>query len=167
MAWNPCFHLYTFRAKLASILLLYWMRRELFSGKGERIMADTHDIRTNVENAASQAGEKVQQAASAAMSKAQDLASTASQRVDEATAALGERVRSAGSTIRERGPREGMLGSATEAVAGSLEHTGRYIQEEGLVGMAEDIAELIRRNPIPSMMVGIGLGFMLAKMLRR
>jgi len=130
-------------------------------------MADSNDIRSSVEGAASQAGEKVQQAASAAMSKAQEMAQTASQRVDEATASLGERVRSAGSSLRDRGPHEGMLGSATGAVADSLEHTGRYIQEEGIVGMAEDVAELIRRNPIPAMFVGVGIGFMLAKMFRR
>jgi ElaB/YqjD/DUF883 family membrane-anchored ribosome-binding protein len=130
-------------------------------------MADTNDIRGTVESATTQAGEAVQQTASSAMSKAQELAGTASKRVDEATAALGERVRSAGSTLRERGPRDGMLGTATGSVADSLEQTGRYIQEEGLVGMAEDITELIRRNPIPAMLVGVGIGFMLAKLFRR
>jgi hypothetical protein len=29
------------------------------------------------------------------------------------------------------------------------------------------VTELIRRNPIPSMFVGIGIGFLLAKLLRR
>ncbi|MGH7172110.1 MAG: hypothetical protein ACRELG_17690 [Gemmataceae bacterium] len=130
-------------------------------------MADTNDLRGSVESAATQAGEAAQQAASSAMNKAQDLASTASKRVDEATAALGERVRSAGSTLRERGPHDGMLGTATGSVADSLEQTGRYLQEEGLVGMAEDVTQLIRRNPIPAMLVGVGLGFMLAKMFRR
>lgn len=130
-------------------------------------MADTNDIRGTVESATTQAGEAVQQAASSATSKAQELASTAGKRVDEAAAALGERVRSAGSTLRERGPRDGMLGTATGSVADSLEQTGRYIQEEGLVGMAEDITELIRRNPIPAMLVGVGIGFMLAKLFRR
>lgn len=129
-------------------------------------MADTNDIRSSVENAASQAGDSAQQAASAAMDKAQELASTASKRVDEATAALGERVRTAGSSLRERGPHDGMLGTATSTVADSLEHTGRYIQEEGLVGMAEDVTELIRRNPIPAMLVGVGIGYLLAKMFR-
>lgn len=130
-------------------------------------MADTNDIRSSVENVTNQGGEAVQQAAASAMSKAQEMAGTASKRVDEATAALGERVRSAGSTLRERGPHEGMLGTATSSVADSLEHTGRYIQEEGLVGMAEDVTELIRRNPIPAMLVGVGIGFMLAKLFRR
>jgi len=130
-------------------------------------MADTNDIRSSVENVTNQGSEAVQQAASSAMSKAQEMAGTASKRVDEATAALGERVRSAGSTLRERGPHEGMLGTATGSVADSLEQTGRYIQEEGLVGMAEDVTELIRRNPIPAMLVGVGIGFMLAKLFRR
>lgn len=130
-------------------------------------MADSNDIRSTVEHAASQAGESIQQATSAAMSKAQELAGSASKRVDEATAALADRVKSAAGALRDRGPHEGMLGSATGAVADSLEHTGRYIQEEGLIGMAEDVTELIRRNPIPSMLVGVGIGFMLAKMFRR
>lgn len=130
-------------------------------------MADTKDIRSGAEHMAAQASEGVQQAASAALSKAQEMAGSASKRVDEATAALGERVKSAAGTLRERGPHDGMLGSATGTVADSLENTGRYIQEEGLVGMAEDVTELIRRNPIPSLLVGIGIGFMLAKMFRR
>jgi hypothetical protein len=124
-------------------------------------------MRSSVEGTASQASEKVQQAASAAKEKAQELASSASKRVDEATAALGERVKSVAGSLRERGPQEGVLGSATGAVADSLDTAGRYIQEEGLVGMAEDITELIRRNPIPAMLVGIGIGFMLARVLRR
>jgi hypothetical protein len=120
-----------------------------------------------VEGAVSGASEHVQQATAAARDKAQELAASASKRVDEATAALGERVRSAAGTLRERGPQEGMLGTATGRVADSLEGAGRYIQEEGLAGMAEDVTELIRRNPIPAMLIGIGIGFMLARVFRR
>ena len=130
-------------------------------------MADKKDTRSSVESAASQASEGVQHAASTAMDKAQEMVGNASRRVDEATAAIGERVRSVGETLRDRGPHEGMLGTATGAVADSLEQTGRYIHDEGVLGMAEDITELIRRNPIPSLFVGIGIGFMLAKMFRR
>jgi hypothetical protein len=131
-------------------------------------MSDTTNaIRSGVEDAAAKAGDKVQGAVSSAMDKAQELASTAGKRVDEATSALGERVKSAAGALRERAPQEGMLGSASGAVADSLDSAGRYLQEEGIVGMAEDVAELIRRNPIPAMFVGIGIGFMLAKALRR
>ncbi len=130
-------------------------------------MAESNAIRSSVENAAKQAGENVQQTASAAMGKAQEMASSAGRKVDEAATNLGERVQSAAGALRERGPQEGMLGSATGAIADRLDSAGRYLQEEGLVGMAEDVTELIRRNPIPSMLIGIGIGFLLAKMLRR
>jgi len=76
-------------------------------------MADTNDIRSSVEKAASQAGESIQQGASTALSKAQELASSASKKVGEAATALGERVQSAGGTLRERGPHDGMPGTAT------------------------------------------------------
>jgi ElaB/YqjD/DUF883 family membrane-anchored ribosome-binding protein len=33
--------------------------------------------------------------------------------------------------------------------------------------MAEDITEMIRRNPIPAMLVGVGIGFLLGKLFRR
>jgi ElaB/YqjD/DUF883 family membrane-anchored ribosome-binding protein len=120
-----------------------------------------------VENAAKQAGESIQQATTSALDKAQEMASSTGKRVDEATAALGGRVQSVADSLRERGPQEGMLGTATGAVADRLDSAGRYLQEEGLVGMAEDVTELIRRNPIPSMFVGIGIGFLLARLLRR
>ena len=137
-------------------------------------MADTNDIRNRMENAASQAKQAASQAkegaheaAATAMSKAHEMADAAGKKVDEATTALGERVKSVAGSLRERGPRDGMLGNATGAVAASLEHTGRYIQEEGLMGMAKDVTELIRRNPLPAVLVGIGLGFMVAHMFRR
>jgi len=130
-------------------------------------MSDTHGSGSNLEGAAGQTGEQMQQAASAAMGKAQELASGAGERVKEATSALGERAQSLAGTLRERAPHEGMLGSAAGAVADRLDTAGRYLQEEGLVGMAEDVTELIRRNPIPAMLVGVGVGFMLARLLRR
>jgi hypothetical protein len=127
-------------------------------------MSDTTNaIRSGAEDTAA----KVQGAVSSAMDKAQEMASTAGRRAEEATSALGGKVQSMASTIRERAPQEGMLGSASGAVADTLDSAGRYLQEEGLVGMAEDITELIRRNPIPAMFVGIGIGFMLARALRR
>lgn len=131
-------------------------------------MSDTSkSVQGAVEGAASTASSASQQAASAAMDKAQELASTAGRRIDEATAALGEKVKSMAGSLRERTPNEGMLGNASGAVADSLDSAGQYIQEEGLVGMAEDVTELIRRNPIPAMFVGIGIGFLLARIFRR
>jgi hypothetical protein len=59
------------------------------------------------------------------------------------------------------------MGTAASKVADTLERGGRYLQEEGLSGIAGDVTDLIKRNPIPALLVGIGIGFLLAQALRR
>jgi len=56
--------------------------------------------------------------------------------------------------------------TASTKVAGALETGGRYLKEEGLSGMADDMARAIRRNPIPAVLIGIGIGFLLARSTR-
>jgi hypothetical protein len=95
----------------------------------------------------------------------EDAASVGS-KVEEATSAVGSKIRDLGSTIREHTPTEGMFGKTSAAVADSLESGGRYLQEHGLNGIGEDVATLIRRNPIPALLVGCGVGFLLARVIR-
>lgn len=52
---------------------------------------------------------------------------------------------------------------ATSSVGGAIESTGHYLKEDGLRHIATDVTELIRRNPVPAMMIGIGLGFLVAQ----
>jgi hypothetical protein len=56
------------------------------------------------------------------------------------------------------------MGQATEAVAGGLERSGEYLKDQGFTGMAGDLTEMIKRNPIPALMFGIGVGFILARL---
>jgi hypothetical protein len=44
-----------------------------------------------------------------------------------------------------------------------LESGGRYLQQEGLSGIMDDVTELVKRNPIPALLLGIGIGFILAR----
>jgi hypothetical protein len=70
-------------------------------------------------------------------------------------------------SVRENMPHEGMMGTASNYVADALESGGRYLQEEGFRGMADDMTNLIRRNPIPALLVGIGLGYLIARSTSR
>jgi hypothetical protein len=62
-------------------------------------------------------------------------------------------------TVRENVP-------GGEYVADAIESGTRYFQEHSFRDMADDVAGVIRRNPIPALLVGIGLGFILARSLR-
>jgi ElaB/YqjD/DUF883 family membrane-anchored ribosome-binding protein len=67
-------------------------------------------------------------------------------------------------TIRENAPREGMIGRASSSVAQGLESGGKYLKEEGVSGMVDDLTEVVRRNPLPAVLIGIGVGFLLARL---
>jgi len=144
----------------------------------------------DAKNKAQEAGNKAADAAHTvgqdAAHKAQDLAHEAAQRArdigssvadagrsavnaatktaDSAAARAGDSLDSLGNRVREYGPSGGMLGQATEGVASSLERGGDYLREEGLTGMASDVTEMIKRNPIPALLCGIGIGFILARL---
>jgi F0F1-type ATP synthase assembly protein I len=140
--------------------------------------ANTGSTLDKAKDAAANVADKARDAASSAMDKAKEATSTAYQSAGQALSDLGQRAESAttslggsmqhlAGTIRESAPHEGMLGTASSRVADSLESGGRYLQEEGLSGLAEDVTTLIRRNPIPAVLVGVGLGFLLARTTSR
>jgi hypothetical protein len=137
-------------------------------------MANTTNAKQRDEEAAGKIQEtavnvmdKARQAAGAVADKAKDVASAVGDKAESAVSAVGGGMQSLAGTIREKGPHGGVLGGAASGVAGALDSSGHYLQEQGLRGMAEDLTNLIRRNPIPAVLAGIGLGFLLARLTRR
>ena len=114
------------------------------------------------QEAATYVADKAKSAASSAMHSAEGAASYVGQKAGDATAAVGGSLKSLGGTIRENTPK-GMVGDASCAVADTLESAGRYLEDEGLSGISEDMTNMIRRNPIPALLIAVGVGFLLAR----
>jgi hypothetical protein len=133
--------------------------REAASQAGERAKEAAAGVGAKAREAASAVGELVSSAASA-------VGSTVSKSADRMTSATGSGVRHLGETIKEKGPHSGMFGGASRAVGDTLEEGGQYLEKAGLSGMFEDCTELIRRNPVPAILLGVGLGFLLGRTLR-
>jgi hypothetical protein len=110
--------------------------------------------------------DKAKQAASTVADKAKDVASAVGDKADSAVSSVGSGMQSLAGTIRDKGPSSGVFGGAASGVANALESSGRYLEEEGLSGAAEDLTNLIRRHPLPAIFIGIGLGYLLARMTR-
>jgi len=110
--------------------------------------------------------EKAKDVAQAGYEKAKDLAGNAGKMAENATSSVGSGMESLGHSIRENAPHEGMLGSAASTVANTLEQGGKYLREEGLSGLADDMTNTIRRNPIQSILVAVAVGFLLARATR-
>jgi len=138
---------------------------------------DAAGVADKAKEVASNMADKAKDAASGVVEKVKDMASTAGQavgsaattvghRAEDAVGAVGSGMHSLGETIHDRAPESGVLGKAADCVANTLEAGGRYLEEKKLSGMAGDVTDMIRRNPIPALLVGIGLGFLLARTFR-
>jgi hypothetical protein len=125
-------------------------------------------VGSTVKEAANYVSESAKSAASNLGNTASEAASYVGHKADDATAAVGSGVKSFAHTVRDYGPGRGnMLGGATESVAEGMESAGRYLEEQGLSGIAEDVTEVVRRNPIPALFIAAGIGFLLARATTR
>jgi len=142
-------------------------------------MANTTTTRTKDEGRTTmgQATEKAQDFASEAMDKAKhaassvgstlsSAASSAGQTADNLASSAGSGLKNLGDTLREHTPREGMLGGASQAVADTLRDSGRYLEQEGLSGMFDDMGGLIRSHPMSAILVAFGVGFLVGMTLK-
>ena len=62
---------------------------------------------------------------------------------------------------------QGALSTAATAVAGGMESASAYLQEQKCEEIATDLTALIRRYPVSSLLVGVGLGYLLARLTTR
>jgi hypothetical protein len=115
---------------------------------------------------ASQVYDKTRDAAATVGEFAGKAASTAGHAADRAASAAGSGIKSLGETMREHTPHEGVLGAASQAVASGLTKGGKYLEQQGLSGMFDDLGQVIKNHPMPAVLVGIGIGFLLGRTLR-
>jgi hypothetical protein len=124
-------------------------------------------VADSAKQTAGKAGDMVKDAASSVANKASDVGAYIAHKAEDATTAVGGEMKSLAGTIRNKGPHDGMLGNASSSVASTLESAGRELQEHGLSGIAEDIGATVRRHPVPAVLIGIGLGFLLARVFAK
>ena len=126
----------------------------------------TSEAKDKAQDTAQNVVERAGEMASNVAGRAGELASGAGRRVEGAVTSAGSGMQSFAESVREHAPSGGMLGSAASAVADTLENTGEYLESHGLGGVADDLTNLIRRNPIPALLIGIGVGFLIARATR-
>jgi len=108
-----------------------------------------------------------QQAAGTAQQLASEALSSAGQRADDMAASLGGSMKTLAGDIRAHSPAQETLGQLASGVADVLEHTGRFLQEEGVSGLAGELNQAIRRYPLSAVFLAVGVGFLMSQTSRR
>jgi ElaB/YqjD/DUF883 family membrane-anchored ribosome-binding protein len=128
---------------------------------------------SNLQNA----GDKARDMARDAVESARDTATGVMDRARDVAGNVGDKARNVASSVADtaRDWASGAVGAVKDSdvvnkagdyVQDAWETGSRYVHDHSIKDMAEDVAGVIRRNPIPALLVGIGLGFILARSLR-
>ena len=88
--------------------------------------------------------------------KARELAGAAELHVNSAAHAAGAGLEKI----------SGAVGRGSTSVTQGVERMGRFLQERDLRDMGGEVTRLVRRYPITSLMVGLGVGFLLRRLLK-
>ena len=122
---------------------------------------------------AGQAQEKATQAVDAAKQKAGEFGDQATTKGDAGMDKAAEGLSSLAGTLRERG--EGMEGqggaagalqTATTTAADRIEGAAQFLREKDTDQLLTELEALVRRRPTESLLVAVGVGFLLSKALR-
>jgi len=120
----------------------------------------------NFADKAKEVGGNFADKASSAVQGTRKIAENLGDRAEGAMHAVGSGMKAASETIRENLPQSGMLGSATNRVADTIESTGRYLEEQGFGDIGKDLTGMVRRNPVPALLCAAAIGFLLARATR-
>jgi len=134
--------------------------------KGNEIRNAAGQAMDKARDVASNVADKAKDAASSVGGMVSDTAKNVGRKADDLTSSAGTGIKNFGDTIREHAPQGGVLGDAAKTVANTTKQIGSYLEEEGLSGMFEDVTKLIKRNPIPAILVGVGLGVLIGRVMR-
>jgi hypothetical protein len=141
-------------------------KNEDHTTSGNTIAKQAENAGTFLADKANQVGqyvsEQTNKMASSALHSAENAGAYVGHRADDARHAMGTGIKSMGESLKSAAP-DGMMHDAACSLAGSLESTGRYLEDHGLTAMTEDLTNVIKRNPLPSVLIAAGIGFLLAR----
>ena len=125
-----------------------------------------NDAEQEVERRLKEYGDKTGGVVENVTTKARELSSTAVNKANEAATVVGEKIGSLANVIREKAPREGAVATAATTVADGLESAGSYLREKKFDHLAKDVTDLVRTYPVQSLLIGVGIGYLLARRTR-
>jgi len=129
------------------------IRKNRIQSFGNQVAETATSTAEKVSSVAEDMGNRAKDLASQAYRQAESAGNYMSERADDATMAVGERLKAAGDVSSNVGRR--------------LKETGDYVEQRGAQGLAADMSELVRKNPVPSVLIGIATGFLFATLLFR
>lgn len=124
-------------------------------------------FKTELENATNKSAGAFRRFAKKITGTAEDLAERVSSSADSAFDTLGEKIGDVSETISERSSGRGILERVGRVVASGMRNVGMYLERKDLSDMVMDVGGVIRRNPGKTVLIGAGVGYLIARRMRK
>ena len=108
-------------------------------------------------------GERAQQEVDRRLQEVSEQPAGVAATVTSAAQAVASRVTETAETAASAA--QELAGAAATAVTGAVAGVGTYVQDRGVQGLSGDLAGLIRRYPVPALLIGLGVGLVLGRSL--
>jgi ElaB/YqjD/DUF883 family membrane-anchored ribosome-binding protein len=96
--------------------------------------------------------------------KGEELVNKASDKARETVETVGERIAGASEVIQGQLRKTGKeVGEVVNAVSDKVRSSAQYLEESSVQEVVEDVTVLIKRYPIHAVLIGAGIGFLLAR----
>jgi len=116
----------------------------------------------------SRAGKKISDTASEVRDKISDFGNTAAEKINENRGAAATGLDNAATSLRENArslPGGEKVANIAQATAEKLRPTADYVRGHDLNGMMGDVQRLVKRNPGPSLLAAVVIGFVVGRAL--
>ncbi len=96
--------------------------------------------------------------------KVGEVGSQVNQKADAAMTSMGEGLSSVARGVRQSGP---AISDAAARTAETIERAGNYLRDSDLKDLGRDFGQVVKQHPVPAMLAAAGVGFLLARAMRR
>lgn len=134
-----------------------------------KAVTSTGDATNTLTDTAQTMKDKVTEAAATAKQKVSEAGRQATDRIDEKRGPAADAIESAASTIHEKAeslPGGETVRSVAHSAADKLESTAGYIREHDVRAMFSDVEDIVKRNPGPSLLIAVAVGFLIGRAFR-
>ena len=124
---------------------------------------------TSTSDMADTLSDKVTEVASTAKQKVSDVGRQATDKIDEKRGPTADALQSAATTLHEKAedlPGGETVKSVAHSAAQKLESTAGYIREHDVRAMLSDVEDIVKRNPGPSLLIAVAIGFLIGRAFR-
>lgn len=127
-------------------------------------MPNRHRNYTDAAEAARRTREAIDEAAKRAKTKAKEFGQLTADKIDESRASVAEALHGASETLDDAAQQ---AAKSVRRAAEGLDQTANYVEEHNAGEMLSDLIGVIKRHPVPSMLIAASCGFILARTIRR